>query len=74
MEKGHNFLDTPPPLDVLDFLEFGKKWKFEDPHWTRIWEKLEIAKILNFENIPQGKKHTQNCLKIPLKLTYFLVY
>ena len=45
MEKGHNFLDTPPPLDVLDFLEFGKKGKFEDPHWTEFGKNWKLRKF-----------------------------
>ena len=31
MEKVHNFLDPPLPQEVLDFFEFGKNLKFDDP-------------------------------------------
>ena len=42
------------PQDVLDFFEFGKNWKFDDPPpLDLIWEKFEIGKILNFWDPPQ---------------------
>ena len=50
--KVHHFLDLPLPYDVLDFFEFGKNWKFDDPPSDLFWEKIEIEKILNFGNPP----------------------
>ena len=44
--KVHNFL--APPLDVLDFFEFGKNLKFDPPPLDLIWENFQIGKILNF--------------------------
>ena len=52
MEKVHNFLyPQEGPQDVLDFFEFEKKWKFDDPprplgpnlgkFWN--WENFEIS-------------------------------
>ena len=54
MEKVHNFLyPQEGPQDVLDFLEFGKNLKFDDPPPSYlIWEKSEIGKILSFVNPP----------------------
>ena len=57
---------TPPclPKDVLDFFEFGKNRKFDDPPLYLIWEKFEIGKILNFGSPPSDKKHKLKTLKI----------
>ena len=46
VEKVHNFLDpTTLPQEVLDFFEFGKNLKFDDPPpLYLIWEKFEIGK------------------------------
>ena len=44
MEKFHNFHDySPLPRDFLDFFEFGKYLKFEDPLIHLIWEKFQIG-------------------------------
>ena len=43
--KVHNFLDPPLPQDVLDFFEFGKNSKFDDPP---LWPNL--GKVWNWEN------------------------
>ena len=32
---------SPLPQDALDFLEFGKNLKFDDPPSELIWEKIE---------------------------------
>ena len=64
VEKVHHFLDPPLPYDVLDFFEFGKNWKFDDPPSDLFWEKIEIEKILNFGNPPSEKKHKLKTLKI----------
>ena len=47
VEKVHNYLDPPAPLpkDVLDFFEFGKHRKFDDPPSTN------LGKIRNWENL-----------------------
>ena len=56
----------PLPQDVLDFFEFGKNSKFDDPPpLYLIWEKFEIGNILNFENPPSEKKN--KTLKIAQK-------
>ena len=56
---------TPLPQDVLDFFEFGKNWKFDDPPSDLIWEKLEIGNILNFGNPPSEKNISFKHLKLP---------
>ena len=61
--KVHNFLEPTLPQDVLDFFEFGKKWKFDAPPLDLFWKKFEIGKILNFGDPPQ-KKHKLITLKI----------
>ena len=63
--KVHNFLDPPPlPQDILDFFEFGKNLKFDEPPLDLIWEKFEIGKIFNCRNPPQKKKDKLKTLKI----------
>ena len=68
VEKVHNFLDSPLPQDVLDFLEFGENWKLlEPPPSDLIREKFEIGKILNFGNPPSEKKNKLKTLQIAKK-------
>ena len=47
VEKVHNFLEPPPlPQDVLDFFEFGKNWKFDDPAPLTLFGKnLKLGKF-----------------------------
>ena len=50
---------SPPPLpqDVLDFFEFGKNWKFDDPPPSDlIWEKLKLGKLRILGPPPHRKK------------------
>ena len=68
VKKVHHFLDPPLPQNVLDFFEFGKNSKFDDPPPSYLtWEKFEIGNILNFGNRPSEKKHKLKTLKIALK-------
>ena len=66
----------PLPPDVLDFLEFVKNWKFNDPHPLTNWEKFEIRNIMNFEKPPPQKKNVSlkhlKLLKNHLKTNFFL--
>ena len=48
-------LEMSQKVEDLDFFEFGKNWKFDDPPSDLIWEKFEIRKILNFVNHPSEK-------------------
>ena len=54
-----------PIAKILDFFEFGKKLKFDDPPLDLIWENFEIGKILNFGNPPQRKNISLKHLKLP---------
>ena len=64
VEKVHNFLDPPLPQDVLDFFEFVKNSKFDDPPLYLIWERFEIGKTLNLLNPPSNMEHKLKTLKI----------
>ena len=47
VEKVHNFIAPPPlPPDALDFFEFGKNWKYDDPPSLG----LNLGKLLNWKN------------------------
>ena len=67
VEKVHNFLDPSLPQDVLDFFEFGKNWKFDDP----LPLEPNLGKIWNWENFefwelpPQKKRKSLKHLKLP---------
>ena len=54
VEKVHNF------LDVLDFFEFGKNRKFEDPPPLP-----NLGKIRNLENFESEKNISLKHLKLP---------
>ena len=65
VEKVHNFFDPPLPPDVLDFFEFGKNLKLDDPPALYlIWERFEIGKTLNLLNPPSNMEHKLKTLKI----------
>ena len=49
----------------MDFFEFGKNWKFDDPPLYLIWEKIEIGKIFNLGTPPQKKNISLKHLKLP---------
>ena len=64
-KKSKKFLDSPR-MDVLDFSELRKNWRFEAPPSDLIWEKVEIGKILNFGNPPPRKTNMSlKHLKLP---------
>ena len=66
LKKSKTFLTPSLPQDDLEFFEFGKNWKFDDPPPSDlIWEKFEIGKTLNFRNPPSNMEHKLKTLKIP---------
>ena len=53
-----------PIAKILDFFEFGKNVKFDDPPLYLIWERFEIGKTVNLRNPPSNMEHKLKTLKI----------